>query len=209
MQLIYVVILVHLFEKYKFYKPNPCGEFSSPTVYGGGSGGSIVEGSSASSITISTAGYYLVKVNLSAADAPAPGIKALTYSTKYYKAIGIFGLAVRNNPGSANAVPMIEENKSNVWKLTIDLFTGRKFRFKSNDWSAPLTGTPPSVPPGAGTSIISILGGSTGNSLVEVTGTSGEITVPGTSDGTKQKFDIIVDVSKPRNYTYSLILNKN
>jgi hypothetical protein len=32
----------------------------------------------------------------------------------------------------------------------------------------------------------------------------GDITVPGTDDGTRDKYKIVLDVSKPRNYTYKL-----
>lgn len=195
---------------YKFYRPDACGSFASPLVYGG-SAGVIVAGNTASSITIVTAGHYLVKANLSATVLSTPTTLApLSYSVKYIRAFGVFGLAVRSNPGSTNAVPMVDTDNKNIWKITIDLFKGRKIKFKSNDWSAALIGTPPSVPPGIGTTIISTLGSSpTPNTLVEVTGTAGDITVPGTSDGTKQKYDIVIDVSKPRDYTYTLLLNPN
>ena len=195
---------------YKFYRPDACGSFASPTVYGG-SAGAVVAGNAASSITIKTAGHYLVKANLSpTALATTTTLAPLSYSVKYYKAFGVFGLAVRSNPGSTNAVPMVDTDNKNIWKITIDLFKGRKFKFKSNDWTAALIGTPLSVPPGIGTTIISTLGGSSiPNELVEVLGTAGDITVPGTSDGTKQKYDIVIDVSKPRSYTYTLLLNPN
>ena len=195
---------------YKFYSPDACGSFASPSVYGG-SAGAIVAGNAASSITITTAGHYLVKANLSATTlATSTTLAPLSYSVKYIKAFGIFGLAVRSNPGSTNAVPMVDTDNKNIWKITIDLFKGRKFKFKSNDWTAALIGTPLSVPPGIGTTIISTLGSSsTPDALIEVTGTAGDITVPGTSDGTKQKYDIVIDVSNPRNYTYTLILNPN
>jgi hypothetical protein len=89
------------------------------------------------------------------------------------------------------------------------LFKGRKFKFKSNDWTAALSGNPPSVPSGAGTTVISTLGkGSVAGTVVEMN-TGGEITVPGTDDGTKVKYDVILDVSNPRNYTYSLVINPN
>lgn len=186
---------------YKFYRPDPCGDFGSPTVYGGAAG-VLVEGASATSINVATTGHYLVKANLT------PG--GLTYSVKFYKAFGLFGVA-KGTLGSANMVPMADATNANVWQLTIDLFKGRKFKFKSNDWTAALVGTPPSVPSGAGTTIISVLGsGTTANGLFEITTpTGGDITVPGIDDGTKQKYVITIDVSKPRAYTYSMVLSPN
>jgi len=185
---------------YKFYKPDPCGSFEAPTVYGGGAG-VLTEGNSAASITVATSGHYLVKANLTPS--------ALSYSVKYIKAFGVFGTA-KSVVGSANMVPMTDENNTNKWKLTIDLIKGKKFRFKSNDWTGALTGNPLSVPPGAGTTVISILGStSTPYILTEYSGTGGDITVPGTDDGVRQKYDITLDVSNPRNYIYTLTLNPN
>jgi hypothetical protein len=33
-----------------------------------------------------------------------------------------------------------------------------------------------------------------------------DIKVPGDNDGTKQKYDVVIDVSKPRNYTCKLTI---
>ncbi|TRX39408.1 hypothetical protein [Flavobacterium restrictum] len=185
---------------YKFYQPDACGSFAAPIIYGG-AGGILVQGGT-TSIVIDKAGDYQVKADLTTG--------ALKYSVKSIKAFGVFGLGVRNNPGSANAVPMTDEGNKNSWKITIELFKGRKFKFKSNDWIGDLVGTPASVPPGATTTLVSILGSSTTpNVLTEVTGTAGDITVPGTNDGTKQKYDLAIDVSKARNYTYTVTLNPN
>lgn len=183
---------------YKLYRPDACGGFSSPVVYGG-SGGILEEGSAAPSINVATAGHYLVTADLTSG--------ALKYKIQYYKAFGIFGAGMKGSTvGSANAVPMSDDTNSNVWKITFDLFKGKKFRFKSNDWIGDLTGNPLAVPPGATTKIISTLGSTSSGTLVSVTGTNGEITVPGTDDGTRQKYEIVVDVSKPRNYTYTLTI---
>lgn len=186
---------------YKFYRPDACGSFTSPTTFGG-SAGVLAEGST-TSISVATAGYYLVKADLT----------GLTYSVKYYKAFGIFGPA-KGVLGSSNMVPMTADGNSNIWKLTIDLFKGKKFKFKSNDWTGALIGSPASVPPGATTFLISILGSSTTpNGLVEYSSTSplGDITVPGaaTDVPNKQKYDLVLDVSNPRKYTYTLTLNPN
>ncbi|MEN9324130.1 MAG: hypothetical protein RL699_1910 [Bacteroidota bacterium] len=184
---------------YKLYRPDPCGSFASPTIYGG-TAGVLTSGAAAPSISVATAGHYLVKADISAG--------GMTYSIKFYKGFGLFGTA-KGTLGSANAVPMTDTDNSNVWKLTLELFKGRKFKFKSNDWTAALSGNPPSVPSGSGTTIISVLGkGTVANSVIELT-TGGEITVPGSDDGTKVKYDIVLDVSNPRNYLYSLEVNPN
>jgi hypothetical protein len=184
---------------YKLYRPDPCGSFANPVIYGG-SAGVLTEGAAAPSISVATAGHYLVKADITAT--------GLTYSIKYYKGFGLFGTA-KGTLGSANAVPMTDADNSNVWKLTLELFKGRKFKFKSNDWTAALSGNPPSVPTVAGTTTVSILGkGTIAGTVVEMT-TGGEITVPGSDDGTKVKYDIILDVSNPRNYQYSLEVNPN
>ncbi len=189
---------------YKIYQQDSFGSFASPKIYGGGSGGVLNEGSNAPSINIVTAGHYLVKANLTEGN--------LTYSIKYIKAFGIFGLAVRSNPGSLNMVPMTAEGTSNIWKITIDLFKGRVFKFKSSDWTVALVGIPPSVP-STSSLAISTLGGSgtpitlgVESSLFDF-GTN--LQVPGNNDGTKQKYDVVIDVSKPRNYSFSLIQNPN
>ncbi len=184
---------------YKLYRPDACGSFANPTIFGG-SAGVLTEGAAAPSISVATAGHYLVKADITAT--------GLTYSIKFFKGFGLFGTA-KGTLGSANAVPMTDADNSNVWKLTLELFKGRKFKFKSNDWTAALSGNPPSVPTGAGTSTISILGkGTVANTVIELS-TGGDITVPGSDDGTKVKYDIVLDVSNPRNYIYSLEINPN
>lgn len=188
---------------YKFYQPDSCGDFAGAIVYGGDAGGTLVEGGG-SNITVATAGYYYVTADLTP--------NGLKYSVQFYKAFGVFGLAVRSNPGSLNMVPMTAEGTSNIWKITIDLFKGRVLKFKSNDWTADLVGNPPGVPStNASTKLISTLGGFGTNGLADFgTGLPGaDIKVPGTSDGTKQKYDITIDVSNRRNYTYKLELNPN
>jgi hypothetical protein len=183
---------------YKFYMPDACGDFSTPAVYGG-SGGNLEEGTSAPSINVATAGHYYVTADLTAG--------ALKYTVQYYKAFGIYGLGVKGkSEGVQNAVPMSDDTNSNVWKITFDLFKGKGFKFKSNDWIGDLSGDPLSVPSGAKT--ISVLGSFSDGILVKAPnlGTSGQIKVPGTDDGTRQQYEIVIDVSKPRNYTYTLTI---
>lgn len=195
---------------YKFYQPDDCGNYTGAKVYGTSSGGAIVEGSEANSINVPESGHYLVTANLN-----SEGTGAMTFKLNYYKAFGIFGTAIRT-VGSANMVPMVDENNSNVWKITIELFKGRIFKFKSSDWTASLTGDPPSVPAtNPNTKVLSTLGGS---GSVIISGTEAglfdfgtdlpgkDIKVPGDNDGTKQKYDVVIDVSKPRNYICKLTI---
>ena len=177
-------------------------------MYGTSSGDAIVEGSEASSINVATSGHYFVTVNLN-----TEGTGARTFKLSYYKAFGIFGTAIRT-VGSVNMVPMSDDNNTNVWKLTIELFKGKLFKFKSSDWTAALTGTPPSVP-SASSTIISTLGGagipiSAGveSSLFDFGASlpGKDIKVPGDNDGTKQNYEVIIDVSNPRNYTCKLTI---
>ena len=195
---------------YKFYEPDGCGSYAGAKVYGTSSGDAIVEGVESSSITVTTSGHYLVTANLN-----AEGAGARTFKLTFYKAFGIFGTAIRT-VGSANMVPMSDDNNSNVWKLTIELFKGRIFKFKSGDWTASLIGDPPSVPAtNPNTKVLSTLGGS---GLPITSGVESglfdfgtdlpgkDIKVPGDNDGTKQKYDVVIDVSKPRNYTCKLTI---
>ena len=184
---------------YKFYQPDACGSFTTSTVLGqGGTSGTLV--ANGTDIVIPTTGHYLIKVNLASA--------TKTYSIKYFKGFSLFGTA-KGFPGAA-AVPMTDANNNNEWKLTIDLLKGKLYKFKAQDWTAALLGTPPAIPSGAaGTTIISILGTSSDpNGLEEVT-VGADITVPGTSGSGSQKYNITIDVSNPRDYTYKAEINNN
>ncbi len=189
---------------YKFYQPDACHDFTSPTIYGGinGTGGNGTLDNSATpvSINVAEAGYYLVKVN----------IDANTYSVRKYRAFGVFGKATRTGFGFNNSVPMNDDDNDNVWKLTIELIKGEKFKFKSNDWTGDLVAaTPPNMPyiPGSATSFISILGKLT-DGIAENNGA--DITVPGSfNNNERQKYDVELDISNPRAYTYKLTLNPN
>lgn len=178
---------------YKFYQPDGCGSFANPTIYGINAG-TLTEGSS-DTFNVTTAGYYSVKANLAGT--------TKTCAIKYYRAFGVIGKGVKSL-GFDNMVPMDAGDLPNIWKITLDLFKGRKIRFRSSDWTGNLTGTPPSVPSTA--TLVTILGKATSiGVLTDVTGTtSGDITVPGTDDGTKQKYYITIDVRNPRDYKYTL-----
>ena len=191
---------------YKFYKANLCRGFDGAKIYGVGFvSGSLLEGGE--NINIPTAGNYYIT-----ADLTTGGLK---YSAQFYKAFGVFGLGVRNNPGSPNMIPMTADGNNNIWSITIDLFKGRVIKFKSNDWTAALDNLGGVRATDANTKLISTLGGvgNTANDDGELPlGDFGDklpgkdIKVAGENDGTRQKYKITIDVSKPRNYTYKLEL---
>ena len=181
---------------YKFYQPSACGDFASATAIGG-TAGTLDTDSAAPSIMIATAGYYLIKAN----------IVANTYSVSQYNYFGVYGKA-KSTLFSDRALPFVDDDHDNVWTITVDLYKGRKFKLKSNYWTALLTGTPPYIPSTA--PIISALGkSSTAGQLVSVDPdlnvTDGLITVPGTDDGTKVTCIITIDVRNSRDYKYTLV----
>ena len=187
---------------YNFYKPNLCNEFTNATAYGGSPTTLSVGGAS---IVIANTGYYLIKANL----------VANTYSIKEYKTFGVFGGATRTI-AIANGVPMDDVGNKNIWKLTVDLIDGKAFGFKSNLWTGAITipgpvGTPPvTYPPYYSSTIantVSILGKTAVLlALEETTLTAANITAGGVfvDNATRKKYDIVLDVSKPRNYTYTI-----
>lgn len=178
---------------YKFYQPDACGSFTSPIVYGADTGGVLVEGGGAN-ININIAGHYYITANLKSGE--------LKYTTQFYRTFGVFGTAVKSP--TASVVPMAGDI-TNVWTITLDLFKGRLFRFRSNDWTGELIGSEPkNIPPGTSKLVTTL--GLVGPSLTNVTGTDGSIKLAGDNDGTKQKYKITIDVSKPRNYSYKLEL---
>ncbi len=202
---------------YKFYKADACGSFTNSISYGNNAGSLSSTGID---IVISNTGHYLVKADL----------VANTYSIKEFRTFGVFGTATRVT-AFANAVPMLDNNNNNIWTLTVELIKGKIFRFKSNLWTGteitpPISnvniGTvaipilvpvqfPPFIP-STGTTQISILGkNAVSGQVEEVTGTNGEISVPGAfvDNSTRQKYDIVLDLSKPRNYKYTITPNNN
>ncbi|WP_309641786.1 SusE domain-containing protein [Flavobacterium sp.] len=180
---------------YKFYQPDACGDFVSPTIYGLTAGALVAGGTD--SFVVTTAGHYLVKANLSAATDAETGIAAMSYVVSPFTSFGIFGAAKGIPTGANRAMVYNPDNKK--WELTFDLYKGRKFRFKS-------------VNGAAGVSVLGIPSTSAVNVVVEfplTSTTGGDIKVPETDDGTKQKYDITLDTNNPRNYTYELKLNPN
>ena len=185
---------------YKFYQADACQDFTTPTIYGlGATAGSLSSATSAPSINLPTAGHYLVKVNLS----------NNTYTLTQFTTFGIFGTATRSGLGTGFQVPFDYDAATKTWSKEMDLIKGKKFKFKSNLWTGALVVPPlpnPPYAPGTGSSSVSILGKTATPFILEENSTAGQgdITVPGTDDGTRDKYKIILDVSKPRNYTYKL-----
>lgn len=165
---------------YKLYKPDTCNKFNSAIVYGVSAANSgIVIQDGTGEFIVTTAGHYFIKVDLTA---------AMSYTIYSYTSFGIFG-AAKGTPTGVNKA-MTYNATTNKWELTFDVFKGRKFKFRSVNGATPVT----------------ILG-ATGVTTVGESGT--DIKVPGTDDSTKQKYDFVLDVSNPRNYTYTLTLNPN
>ncbi|MEO0038147.1 MAG: hypothetical protein RIQ59_1358 [Bacteroidota bacterium] len=185
---------------YKFYQADACQDFTTPTIYGaGGTAGSLSSGASAPSISVATAGQYLVRVNLS----------NNTYTLTPFTSFGIFGTATRSGLGTGFQVPFTYDNTTKKWSLEVDLIKGRKFKFKSNLWTGavvvPALPNPPYAPGTALTSV-SILGKTSAPSVLVENSTTGQgdISVPGTDDGSRDRYKIVLDVSKPRGYTYTM-----
>ncbi len=114
-------------------------------------------------------------------------LSTMSYTITPITTFGIFG-AAKGVPTGINK-PMVYNATNNKWELTFDLYKGRKFKFKSLN----------------GTTQVSILGGTATN----LTESGTDIKVPGDDDTTRQKYDIVLDVSNPRKYTYTLTLNPN
>ena len=185
---------------YKFYQGDACQDFTSSTVYGlGGTTGTLNSGASAPSISVATAGHYLVKANLS----------NNTYTLTPFTTFGIFGAATRSGLGTGFQVPFNYDATTKTWVLEVDLIKGKKFKFKSNLWTgtAVVAALPnPPYAPGTASSSVTILGKTaTPSVLVENSTTGqGDISVPGTDDGSRDKYRVVLDVSNPRNYTYKM-----
>ncbi|MBK8599571.1 MAG: hypothetical protein IPN80_02580 [Flavobacterium sp.] len=203
---------------YKMYRPDGCGDFSNPTIYGIGipstTGVASLSSDQSQNFVVTEAAHFYIKANIDA------GSGASTCTIKKYRAFGPFGPATRGTGGAnvASMVPMTYDVINKKWTIIMDLIVGKNFRFKSNMWEGDVV-TPvdeplpsPSYVPTSGaapsfTSIISLLGdlNSTGSILVPVpVAIGGEIKAPGTENGAIKKFKIEMNVSNPRNYTYQL-----
>jgi hypothetical protein len=185
---------------YKFYRPDPCGSFTSPIVYGltgTATGSLVIDGTNGFIVT--TSGHYYITANLSDS-----GTGSLTYAIKSFNTgtngFGIFGSATRAT-GYVNTTPMNYNVDTKKWTVTMDLINGKKFSFKTSSTAA----------------VATLVGSGNGSfsesSLTTFSGTGnpasdGSIKEPGdfVNNNTKTRYTIEVDLSKPRNYTYKLTL---
>jgi hypothetical protein len=203
---------------YKIYRPDGCGDFSNPTIYGIGipstTGLASLSSDQSQNFVVTEASHFYIKANIDT------GSGSSTCTIKKYRAFGPFGPATRGTGGAnvASMVPMTYDVINKKWTIIMDLIVGKTFRFKSNMWEGDVVtpvGEPlpsPSYVPTSGnapsfTSIISFLGdlNSTGSILVTVPAISGgDIKAPGTENGAIKKFKIEMNVSIPRSYSYKL-----
>jgi hypothetical protein len=200
------------------YRPDGCGDFSNPTIYGIGipstTGLASLSSDQSQNFVVTEASHFYIKANIDT------GSGSSTCTIKKYRAFGPFGPATRGTGGAnvASMVPMTYDVINKKWTIIMDLIVGKTFRFKSNMWEGDVVtpvGEPlpsPSYVPTSGnapsfTSIISFLGdlNSTGSILVTVPAISGgDIKAPGTENGAIKKFKIEMNVSNPRSYSYKL-----
>ena len=186
---------------YKFYRPDGCGSFASPAIYGisGGNSGTVIQ-DGITSYNVSAAGHYFVTANLTTG---AYTITPFNNTASLTNLFGIFGNATKLI-GYSNTTPMTYNPVAHKWSLTINLINGKKISFKTGNGvstAAVLVGSGT-----ASTTTTNPLTVSAG--VVDITGT---IKVPGdyVNDATKTKYDIVVDVSNPRNYTFTMMVNPN
>lgn len=178
---------------YKLHQPDPCGGFSSPTVYGlSGNSGTLVAGGT-TYYNVPVAGHYFVTAKATAGTYTITPFNNTTASNVF----GIFGNATRTALFQ-NTTPMAYDPATKNWTVTIELINGKKYGFKT----------------GNGSAIAAILVAN-GPGLLSVAPASpapdnaGSITAPGAfvDNTTKTRYNVVVNVSNPRQYTYSLTPN--
>lgn len=188
---------------YKFFKPDSCGDFSNATVYGlsGTTTGNLVlDGNTG--FNVASAGHYYIKANLS-----ETGSGALSYSVSAFNTgtngFGIYGKATRAF-GFANTTPMTYNPTTKKWSVTIELIDGQKFSFKTSS-----TG-PAATLVGSGTAAFSESPITT-FSGTGVPASEGTIKAPGdfVSNDTKTRYNVEVDLSRTRDYTYKITAAPN
>ncbi|GEP51598.1 hypothetical protein FNO01nite_22700 [Flavobacterium noncentrifugens] len=178
---------------YKFYKSNSCGTFETPVVYGGNGTGTIAENGAAYQVV--TAGFYLVKADLTAA----------TYSVKAVS-WNFFGPAKTSFTGANTA--LVYDPASGLWKsynsaastsvVTLGGGFGIQFRATATPAASGIVlGAYDPAKTGdqyAGPTM------SYGNSLDEA-----YLFVPGTrTPRVNSGFIVTLDLRSPRNYKYSI-----
>jgi hypothetical protein len=171
---------------YKFFT-SQCGEYSATNPYYGvnGSGLLVLNGTA---YTVATAGYYYVKANTATA--------TMSYSVTPITAWGIIGNA--KTSGTTNSLPaMTYDSDNKIWQTapgtTIRLKGGFLFKFRANNTDA-----------------INLGEGNAGEGNPNFAGTimkynGPSFTVPVIPGVTINSYKVILDLSHPRAYTYTLV----
>nr|WP_315145354.1 SusE domain-containing protein [uncultured Flavobacterium sp.] len=163
---------------YKFYTSvQNKFQTSNPSYGNDGSGSLVLNGTP---ITIATAGYYRIMAD----------IGAKTFSLTLITAWGIIGDA--KVFGSANSLPpMTYDQADKKWKIVISLRGGKSFNFRANNSNVINLGTGNA---GAGTPDYA-------GAVMKYNGAT--VIVPGLSS--TLPYVVTLDLSSPRNYTYTIV----
>lgn len=173
---------------YKFYKADACGGFSTPVVYGDDDSGSfdtlVLNGSG---YDVLTAGFYLVRANLTQTGTMNYSIRPTTWN--------LFGAAKPNFPAANSALTYNQTTK--VWETNITLSKGYEFKFRSN----------------LNTFILgSFVAGSVNTANYggpNLSYNGGDLNVPGTKSQPRvnASYHVTLDLNSPRNYSYTITEN--
>ena len=185
---------------YKFYQPDACGSYATPTVYGdNGSGNTLAINGAGHQVL--TAGFFLVKANTA-----TTGPDALSYTVRP-TTWNVFGTA-KNFP-LANAA-MTYDSATKLWKSTISLTSGYGFKFRSNGVGTNLLVLGKYLATTVGTGdyggpILSYVP----NTTTTATLPSNELPVEGARPNprTYVSYDVTLDLNSPRNYNYTITLH--
>jgi len=179
---------------YKFYKPNSCGDYGSPEVYGTNGTALALNGSD---IQITTAGHYLVKADTQALSF---SVRATTWN--------IYGTAKSSFPG-ANTV-MEYEQSTGLWKVTANLGEGYGFKFRSNGTSPNIlvlgafnNTVAGSLFAGSSLTYVPVPVVETAPNFVQEVKTSENRPAPRVN----RSFTITLDLNSPRDYKYTVTAN--
>lgn len=184
---------------YKLYKPDPCGGFTGAAIFGQTSATNAALIANGVDITIATAGHYKIAVDL----------VANTFTKTLYTAIGAYGRATRGGISFSQTVPFEYSNLKKEWTGTLNLLTGQSFKIKALQYTGPLV-TPDAVAPQpkpdfaplSATNVTLFGAGVADGALAEA---GNGIIVSGVISTTvTEKYEITINVSNPRNYTYKL-----
>ena len=171
---------------YKFYKPDACGNYTGATEYGVAGLTTLV--ANGTGYVVTTAGYYLVKADTGTS---TYSVRAIIWN--------LIGSAKQTFPG-ANS-PMTYDQTAKVWRLNINLANGYGFKFRSNGTALNLVNFLPATVNTSdyGGPVLSYV--ATGGLI-----TDNELAVPGTKTNPKTyvNYDIVLDLSSPRNYKYTI-----